>query len=160
MTPGLLQRVAGAIAPPAAPAPTHRLDLIMPEQDSVSPAPELRGGESYSFDLIPGFLNRPVWPTETWVLSSFQVQLSGTLVTEDGEFVEEIRALDIVLSLQHNSQTRWSTNLSLPLIPVPASTKEFTFATGVFVDLQNPLRYEGGAHLAFIVSGIVPRLKP
>jgi hypothetical protein len=160
----LAARAARALeAPhPAEPAPVH-FDLIMPPQDVTTP--ELRGGEAFKYTFTPGFLQKPKWPFEVWMLSSFQLQISGSMVAEDGELGEELSALAVVLALKQNNQIRWSTNLSLPLIPTPPATVpgnplEFTFATGVFVDLQNPLGYLGGALLEFEISGIVPHFKP
>jgi hypothetical protein len=154
----LAGRLVGGIAAAASPEPRY-LDLIMPAQDSPQPTPELRAGERFEFILRPGFLQSPQWIYETWVLSSFEIQLSGKMVAEDGE-LEGALVLPVVLALRHNNQARWSTDLGLQLVPTPGNPREFTFATGVFVDLQNPLHYQGGADLAFAVTGIVPHFKP
>lgn len=131
--------------------------MFMPEQSPLEPPGEIRGHTAYSIDLGPGFPEIPTWPDETWLLKSFQVELSGTLLTEDEIEFAHGENLDVVLALRQGGLRVWSQSLSLPLLVVPGTeNREFAFTASVFVDLQNGLSYSAASGLAFVVSGIAP----
>lgn len=154
----LAGRLTGATS---AASPRRSGALVMPPQATQQES-EFAANESYDLEFSPGFEEGPVWPVETWLLSSFQVSLSGTLsVPLELELTPEIETLPVVLALVQNGHPVWSQNVALRLVPVLGSDKrQFKFATGVFVDLVTPLRYDAGAQPHFVVSGIVPVYKP
>lgn len=165
MTPSLAQlaaAVTGAIAPAAPAGPAERPGvLVMPQQTAASG--ELAAANtSYSLPFSPGFLEGPVWPVESWLLSSFQVTLSGTVTVALGlEVKPDTETLPVVLALVQRGHPVWSQNLDLKLVPVLGSAKQrFNVQTSVFVDLTNPLRYDAGAQPEFVVSGLVPVWAP
>lgn len=135
--------------------------LVMPTQ-TTGDVDELPANASYALEFSPGFEEGPVWPVETWLLSSFQVYLSGTLtVPLELDLTAENETLSVILALIQNGHAVWSQNVSLRMVPVLGSDKrQFKFATGVFVDLVTPLRYDAGAQPRFVVSGIVPVYRP
>lgn len=148
-------------APPRDPAETRIGSLYMPEQTADSP--ELAAANTrYSLDFSPGFLEGPEWPVESWLLSSFQVSLSGTLVVGVAlELTPENETLPVTLALVQNGHPVWSENLDLKLVPELGTDKQrFNFQVGVFVDLVNPLRYDAGAQPRFVISGLVPVYAP
>jgi hypothetical protein len=125
-------------------------------------ARELPANTSYSLPFSPGFEESPVWPVETWQLASFQVTLSGKLtVPIELQLTPESEDLPVTLELVQHGRALWSQNLALKLVPELASgNRVFLFATTVFVDLTNPVRYEAGAQPYFTINGIVPVYKP
>jgi hypothetical protein len=151
-------------APPRNPAETRIGSMYMPAQTPVEPVGEIAAHTRYAIVLGPGFPEMPVWPQETWLLKSFEVQLSGTMLTEDPlNFPKGTEELDVILALEQNGAMVWSSSLSLPLLVVPVSEeREFTFTAAVFVDLVNGLPYRADSQLRFVVSGLAPsfRLTP
>jgi hypothetical protein len=158
----LAAALQSVLAPPAPAGPQARSgSLIMPPQQTGRSG-DLPADTSYSLPFSPGFEESPVWPVEAWSLSSFQVSLSGTLtVPIELQLTPQNDTLEVTLGLVQQGHPVWSNNLSLKLVPRPGTNRQiFDFATNVFVDLVNPLRYVAGVQPQFVVSGIVPVLKP
>jgi hypothetical protein len=154
-----------ALAPPPAPSPQpmpRSGSLNVPAQTTPTPGPELSAHEPFELTLSPGIPDRPSWPFETWMLKSFQIPISGTLIGQEAiELTRGGESLELTLALKQNGYPVWSQNLALPLLEVPGSKQtEFTFNSAVFVDFQNPVAYQGGGTLTFTVSGVAPAFTP
>lgn len=161
---GLLEAIRGVLDPgnSSAAEPYQRPGVLaMPEQ-TTGIAQELAANTSFSLPFSPGFLQGPVWPVEAWLLSSFQITLSGALVVAVAlELKPETETLPVTLALVQSGRPVWSQNIDLRLVPELGTDKQrFRFQTSVFVDLINPLRYEPASQPQFVVSGLVPVYKP
>lgn len=155
-------RVAAALQPAAPAGPSERPgSLAMPVQSAESG--ELAAANTrYSLEFSPGFLEGPEWPVESWLLSSFQVTLTGQLAVGIAlELTPENETLPVTLALVQNGHPVWSQNIDLKLVPELGTDKQhFNFQIGVFVDLTNPLRYDAGAQPRFVISGLIPIYRP
>jgi X-X-X-Leu-X-X-Gly heptad repeat protein len=146
-------------APAPNPSESQIGSMYMPAQTPVEPPREIAAHTRYEIPLGPGFPELPVWPQETWLLKSFEVQLSGSLRTQDPlSFTGGNEVLDVVLGLEQRGGLVWSNSLALPLVATTAATEgqEYSFTAAVFVDLVNGLPYRADAQLQWVISGLAP----
>lgn len=142
---------------PAAPVTATSGSFYLVPQSTPIPAQEIQPHANFQLPLSPGFNERPVWGGPPWLLKSFQLAVSGSVVSQIPLEFKPAESLDVTLVLRQNGSPVWSQELHLPLLEVIGSQNtEFTFSLGVPVDLQNAIVYEGGASLAFSIEGITP----